>query len=45
MLYASGKAATFELGLEKAREVLASNAAFERLQMWREASGDMVRSA
>jgi anthranilate phosphoribosyltransferase len=45
MLHASGRAVTFELGLENARNVLSSNAALERLQMWREASRDMVRSA
>ncbi len=45
MLYASGKASTFELALANAREALARNAAFERLQLWRKASKNMVRSA
>lgn len=38
ILYASGKATTFETGLATARESLQSGAALERLKLWREAS-------
>jgi anthranilate phosphoribosyltransferase len=38
ILYASGKAATFEAGLATAQESLKSGAALERLKLWREVS-------
>ncbi len=38
ILYASGKATTFEDGLQMARESLESGAALERLKLWREVS-------
>lgn len=38
IVYASGKAATFEAGLEAAQESLESGAALERLTLWREIS-------
>jgi anthranilate phosphoribosyltransferase len=42
MIYASGKATTFEAGLTAAQESLSSGMALERLQLWREASRDFV---
>lgn len=44
MIYASGKATTFEAGLQTARETLESGAALERLNLWREVSQNWMGS-
>lgn len=44
ILYASGKAVTFENGLQTARETLESGAALERLNLWREVSQNWMGS-
>jgi anthranilate phosphoribosyltransferase len=44
ILYASGKSATFEDGLQTARKSLESGAALERLKLWREVSQNWMGS-